>query len=124
VEEAMATVDTILAKAKAMADGLEEQKIGAFIRVLFFDQEVRETFMMECDLEDIPQTREDLQTILDQGARPVCLVFLPIRDPIFVELDKDLSVEDHAIIDGLMEGGRHGLISRRRDPPAEGNDNG
>jgi hypothetical protein len=60
--------------------------------------------------------------MLDQRARPVCLIVLPLREPIFVELENDLSVDDHAIIDGLMEGGRRYLISRRRDPPEEDND--
>ncbi len=119
----MPIIDTILAKAKAAQEGLEQQKGGGFIYVLFIDED-RETFSIQCDLEDIPQTREDLQTVLDQDARPVCLIVLPLREPIFVELENDLSVDDHAIIDGLMEGRRHALISRRRDPPAEGEDNG
>jgi len=115
----MPIIDTILAKAKATDEHLEEQKQGGFIYVLFFDVENRETFLIECHMEDISQTRENLQRMLDDGARPVCLLVLLIQKPTFVELDNGLAVEDRAIIGGWMEGGTYSLIARRRDRPSE-----
>lgn len=113
------TIDTIIAKAEAEDKKLLEQMLTGFIGVLFIDQD-RETFSILCDLEDIPLTRDNLQRIMDQGARPVCLQVTLIQQPItFVELDKDLSVDDRVIIEECMEGCAFHLIQQRRDRAAE-----
>ena len=112
----MLITDTIMESAKAAARGLEEQGSAGFIYALFIGED-RETFLIECDLEEIPRTREKLQIMLDEGSRLVCLMVLPIREPLFVVLGNDLSVDDRAIINVLMEGGGgYALIARRRDP--------
>ena len=115
----MPTIDTIIERAKAAAADLEEQGSGGFIYVMFIGED-RETFSIQCDLEDIPQTQEQLQQMLDEGSRPVCLIVLPVREPRFVQLGDDLSLDDRAIIDVFIQGcvGSH-PIARRRDPPAE-----
>ena len=61
----------------------------------------------------------DLQTLLDQGARPVCLEVLPVKAPFFVELDNELSIEDRVIIDDFMDWAGYRVIPRNRDPSAE-----
>jgi hypothetical protein len=111
-------VYTIIQKTEAAERALAGMNEGAFFYALFVDVD-RETFLIQCDLEDIEETQRNLQTILDQGARPVCLVIVPIKRPTFVELDKDFSVDDRVIIDAWMEGGGYALISRRKEPPKE-----
>jgi hypothetical protein len=50
----MPILDTILAKAQAAQEGLEQQKGGGFIYVLFIDED-RETFRSSVTLRTFPK---------------------------------------------------------------------
>jgi hypothetical protein len=120
------SIDTILEKAAQASQRLKDQKRAGFVLVLCLDQN-RETQLVPYVDRDVEETREQLQELLDEGARPVCIQVLPLDKPIFVALSSELSLDDQAVIDSQMvkcEGAQGAILLYDPRPEDEGNDNG
>src|SRR5438105_27511 len=97
----MTSVDVTLERAAQCSQGVRDQKQAALVLILLLDRN-RETRSVSYSDDDVEDIREQLQDLLDDGARPVCILVLPLAKPVFVAIAEPLSLEDQAVIDGLM----------------------
>jgi hypothetical protein len=95
------TIDLILEKAAQASQALKDQKRAGLIFVLCLDRD-RETPLVGYIDGYAEETRAELQQLLDEGARPICLEILPLGKPLFIALAENPTIDDQAIIESQM----------------------
>jgi hypothetical protein len=118
----MTTVEVILEKAARASQAVKDEKRAALVSILFLDRN-RETLATWYSDHDVEYVRNQLQDLLDEGARPVCILILPLGKPVFCAIEEPLSLDDQAVIDSMMtkcEGGPGAIVIGKREEDDNG----